>query len=111
MQSAENSSNVNRRITLATRPRGEPVPSDFETVETPIPSPRDNQVLLRTMYLSLDPYMRGLMNETTAENYVVSKARTLGLPADKNEEGGVDFAGTHLLGLFQGPEPGHPGDR
>ncbi|MDH3734688.1 MAG: NADP-dependent oxidoreductase [Gemmatimonadota bacterium] len=69
MQSAPSSPNVNRRVVLAARPRGEPVPSDFRLEEMPIPEIRQNQVLLQTMYLSLDPYMRGLMNETTAENY------------------------------------------
>jgi NADPH-dependent curcumin reductase CurA len=69
MQAAPGRPNVNRRITLAARPRGEPVASDFRLEEVPIPEAGPNQVLLRTMYLSLDPYMRGLMNETTAENY------------------------------------------
>ncbi len=41
--------------------------------------------------------------ETTAENYELSKAKSLGLPADKNGEGGVDLDGTHLLGLQAKP--------
>src|SRR5262249_11089069 len=53
---------VNRQIILAARPHGEPTESDFRLVETPIPDPGPGQVLLRTLYLSLDPYMRGRMN-------------------------------------------------
>jgi NADPH-dependent curcumin reductase CurA len=52
----------NRRIVLAARPAGEPADTDFRLEETNIPSPGDGQVLLRTLYLSLDPYMRGRMN-------------------------------------------------
>ena len=52
----------NRRIVLAARPAGEPDDTDFRLEETDIPSPGDGQVLLRTLYLSLDPYMRGRMN-------------------------------------------------
>jgi len=54
--------NTNRQICLARRPDGEPVPADFALVEAPVPEPRDGQVLARTIYLSLDPYMRGRMN-------------------------------------------------
>ncbi|HEY0524351.1 MAG TPA: NADP-dependent oxidoreductase [Stellaceae bacterium] len=52
----------NRRIVLAARPNGEPKDSDFRLEETPVPAPGPGQVLLRTVYLSLDPYMRGRMN-------------------------------------------------
>jgi NADPH-dependent curcumin reductase CurA len=53
----------NRRIVLAARPRGAPAPADFRLEEAPAPAPGDAGVLLRTLYLSLDPYMRGMMNE------------------------------------------------
>jgi NADPH-dependent curcumin reductase len=53
----------NRRIVLAARPRGAPTLQDFRLEQTDVPAPGDAQVLLRTLYLSLDPYMRGLMNE------------------------------------------------
>jgi NADPH-dependent curcumin reductase CurA len=53
---------VNRRIVLASRPQGEPTVDNFRLEELPIPSPGDGEVLLRTVYLSLDPYMRGKMN-------------------------------------------------
>lgn len=52
----------NRRIVLASRPKGEPQDENFRLEAEGIPSPGDDQVLLRTIYLSLDPYMRGRMN-------------------------------------------------
>lgn len=54
---------VNRRIVLAARPKGEPQDSDFRLEESPVLQPADGQVVLRILYLSLDPYMRGRMNE------------------------------------------------
>ncbi|HXW13265.1 MAG TPA: NADP-dependent oxidoreductase, partial [Terriglobia bacterium] len=52
----------NRRIILAARPQGEPRDEDFRLEVKNLPSPGEGQVLLRTIYLSLDPYMRGRMN-------------------------------------------------
>ncbi len=56
------SQHMNRQIVLAARPRGEPKESDFRLVETTVPEPVAGQMLLRTIFLSLDPYMRGRMN-------------------------------------------------
>jgi hypothetical protein len=53
----------NRQILLRRRPMGEATPDDFQLVETPLPKPAAGEVLTRTLYLSLDPYMRGRMNE------------------------------------------------
>ena len=50
---------VNRQVLLKRRPNGMPVADDFATVERPLLEPGDGQVLLRGIYLSLDPYMRG----------------------------------------------------
>ena len=50
---------TNRRVTLAARPEGVPKDSDFQIIEEPVPTPGDGELLLRTIYLSLDPYMRG----------------------------------------------------
>ncbi|WP_207482821.1 NADP-dependent oxidoreductase [Arenibaculum pallidiluteum] len=57
------SDSFNRRIVLAARPRGLPTAADFRLEETALPILGEGQVLLRTLYLSLDPYMRELMNE------------------------------------------------
>ncbi len=52
-----------RQIVLAARPQGRPKLSDFRLEETVIPTPGAGQVLLRVQYLSLDPYMRGRMDD------------------------------------------------
>ncbi len=54
---------VNQQILLASRPTGEPTVDNFRLVETPVPALQDGQVLVRHHYLSLDPYMRGRMND------------------------------------------------
>ena len=53
----------NLQILLASRPEGEPSAANFRLVEAPVPALADGQVLVRHHYLSLDPYMRGRMNE------------------------------------------------
>src|SRR5437667_11884084 len=52
-----------RQIVLAARPKGKPELSDFRLEETAIPTPAAGQLLLEVQYLSLDPYMRGRMND------------------------------------------------
>jgi NADPH-dependent curcumin reductase CurA len=54
---------VNRRIVLAARPSAAVGPEHFRLEESAVPVPAAGQVLLRTVYLSLDPYMRGRMND------------------------------------------------
>jgi NADPH-dependent curcumin reductase CurA len=51
-----------RRIVLASRPVGEPKPDNFRLEEFPVPKPGSGELLLRTLWLSLDPYMRGRMS-------------------------------------------------
>lgn len=53
---------VNRRIILNSRPVGAPTAENFRLEEAAVPVPAAGQVLLRTLYLSLDPYMRGRMS-------------------------------------------------
>lgn len=52
----------NRSFRLASRPHGAPTPDNFRLETGPVPEAGDGQVLLRTVYLSLDPYMRGRMS-------------------------------------------------
>src|SRR5882724_5754240 len=52
-----------KRIVLASRPAGEPRASDFRFEDYALPKPGEGQVLLRTIWLSLDPYMRGRMSD------------------------------------------------
>src|SRR2546423_15627132 len=48
-----------RRVILKSRPVGLPKPGDFAVVEAPVPAVGEGEMLCRTIYLSLDPYMRG----------------------------------------------------
>ncbi len=57
---------VNRQFVLAARPIGLPKESDFKMIEAPVPSPREGEALVRSLYLSVDPYMRGRMNVTAS---------------------------------------------
>ncbi len=52
-----------RKIVLASRPVGAPTADNFRLTETPLPALAEGQLLLRTLYLSLDPYMRGRMSD------------------------------------------------
>lgn len=55
--------NINRQLILAERPKGEPNQDTLKLVESDLPAVGANQMLLRTEYLSLDPYMRGRMSD------------------------------------------------
>jgi NADPH-dependent curcumin reductase CurA len=54
---------MNRKIILASRPSGMPAVDDFKIVDAEMPQPAEGEVLVKTLYLSVDPYMRGRMNE------------------------------------------------
>lgn len=56
-------SHTNRRWVLASRPHGAPVADNFRLEEDTVATPGEGQVLLQTIYLSLDPYMRGRMSD------------------------------------------------
>jgi NADPH-dependent curcumin reductase CurA len=58
---------MNRQIILKSYPEGAPVPANFALVETPVPEPGREEMLLKTLWLSLDPYMRGRIS--TAKSY------------------------------------------
>ena len=63
---------VNRQIHLDNRPVGEAVASNFKLVTSETPALQDGQVLVRHHFLSLDPYMRGRMND--AKSYAQPQA-------------------------------------
>jgi NADPH-dependent curcumin reductase CurA len=54
---------MNHQIRLKSRPVGEPTTANFEIADAPVPEPKEGEVLRRTIYLSLDPYMRGRMSD------------------------------------------------
>ena len=66
------STTLNKQWQLASRPSGEATADNFRLVETPLPELADGQVLVRHYYLSLDPYMRGRMND--AKSYAQPQA-------------------------------------
>ena len=61
---------ITRQIVLRSRPVGMPKPADFDLVESPLTAPKDGEILTRTIYLSLDPYMRGRISG--AKSYAAS---------------------------------------
>jgi NADPH-dependent curcumin reductase CurA len=63
---------TNRQILLKSRPAALPSPANFELAERPVPQPGDGEVLARTLFLSLDPYMRGRMSD--ARSYATPTA-------------------------------------
>lgn len=63
---------VNRQVQLASRPVGAPTAANFQFATTAVPTAGPGQLLLRTVYLSLDPYMRGRMSD--AASYAASVA-------------------------------------
>ena len=95
---------MNRRIVLASRPHGEPRPENFRLEEVPVPQPGPGQVLLRTRWLSLDPYMRGRMSD--AKSYAAPVE--IGAPITAETVGEVvasnhpDYAVGDLITAFAG---------
>jgi NADPH-dependent curcumin reductase CurA len=76
---------VSREYRLAARPVGEPRPSDLELVSTAVPEPGDGQILVRNTWMSVDPYMRGRMDD--APSYIPPFA--LGDPLEGDAVGEV----------------------
>jgi NADPH-dependent curcumin reductase CurA len=56
-------STTSREIQLAARPHGEPKPTDFRLAEVDLPDPGAGEILVRNTFMSVDPYMRGRMND------------------------------------------------
>jgi NADPH-dependent curcumin reductase len=93
----------NRQIRLAARPQGLPKPGDWEHTQEAVPEPGDGELVVRVSHLSLDPAMRGWMND--ARSYIppvglgeVMRAAGVGVvTASRSERFGV---GTHVSGTF-----------
>jgi NADPH-dependent curcumin reductase CurA len=66
--------NVNRQWVLKSRPDGMPTEADFELVESPIPSPEHGQVLIKSLWNSMDPYMRGRITSSPIGGVIESEA-------------------------------------
>jgi NADPH-dependent curcumin reductase CurA len=94
---------VNRQIRLTSRPSGIPDAANFEIVETPLPGVSDGQVLVRNIYLSVDPAMRGWVN--AVPNYsepvpVGSVMRSLAVGRIEQSRHADFHEGEYVTGLF-----------
>jgi len=100
---------VNRRWLLASRPDGAPVAENFRLDEAEIPAPGAGEMLLRVIYLSLDPYMRGRMSD--AKSYAapvpIGMAELRAVRRQRRTQGSAwlraDFHGAWCLG-HAGPD-------
>ena len=94
---------LNRQFRLAARPVGMPKPSDWTFAEEPVPDPADGTFVVKVLYISLDPAMRGWMND--AKSYIapvalgaVMRAGGVGrVVASKHPRFAV---GEHVVGMF-----------
>ncbi len=106
---------MNRQVLLASRPQGAATPANFRIVEAPIPRPAEGEVLVRNEWLSLDPYMRGRMNDV--KSYVppaalgaVMVGQTVGEvmesrhPGYRNGDKVLTSLGWQLYGVAQGKD-------
>ncbi|GCE04845.1 NADP-dependent oxidoreductase [Dictyobacter aurantiacus] len=103
----------NKQVLLANRPHGWVQESDFNIVETDVPAIKDGEVLVKNLYLSLDPYMRGRMNE--GKSYAASMqindvmvGGTVGVvvesknPAFQVDDNVLGYFGWQLYGISDG---------
>lgn len=94
----------NRRIVLASRPEGKPTADNFRLESVAIPALKDGQLLLRTLYLSLDPYMRGRMNagESYADRVEIDDVMVGGTVARVEQSRHSDFDEGDLVMAYSG---------
>src|SRR6266436_6354806 len=98
-----NMSDKNTQVTLASRPVGWVKETDFKIVEAEIPKPGAGQVLVKNLYLSLDPYMRGRMNDmqSYAPNVQIGQVMVGGTASEVVESNNPKFkAGDSVVGYF-----------
>jgi NADPH-dependent curcumin reductase CurA len=104
VQSSEQNQEVNRQWTLASRPLGAPALSNFNFVESKKPSPQSGEILLRTVCLSLDPYMRGRMNDAKsyAEPVAINEVMVGGAVCRVEESNHPDYSVGEWVVSFSG---------
>ena len=98
-------SKINRRIILAERPKGMPDDKTLRLEEASIPQASTGEMLLRTRYLSLDPYMRGRMNDAKsyAEPVKIGEVMTAQVVAEVVSSNLDDFKpGDYVLSVVAG---------
>ncbi len=94
---------VNHQFQLAARPVGLPKPSDWRYTEEPVPDPGDGEVVVKILYLSLDPAMRGWMNDTRSYIPPVGIGevmRALGVGRVIASKDSSLAVGDHVMGLL-----------
>ena len=94
---------TNTRILLNSRPKGMFTDDNFKIDKSPVPQPGDGEMLLKTLWLSLDPYMRGRMND--AESYAkptqIDEVMTAGVVSEVIESNIPEFsAGELVTGMY-----------
>lgn len=94
---------ISTQIQLAARPKGEPTVENFQTAEVTLPELQDGEILVRIIYLSLDPYMRGRMNDAKsyAQPVEVGEVMGAGTVGQVMQSRNPKFAeGDFVLGMF-----------
>ena len=111
---------THRRVVLVRRPPGEPAEADFRVEEVPMPEPGPRQVLVRIIYLSLDPYMRGRMRDAAsyAAPVALGEVMTAGTVGEVVKSNHPNYKVGDIVEDRLGwqeyarrPEPGHAQDR
>ena len=94
---------INKRITLKSRPHGMPEDENYDIQQVAAEKPGDDEMLLKTLWLSLDPYMRGRMND--AKSYAkpldIGEVITAGVVSQVVESNAADYpVGTIVTGMY-----------
>jgi NADPH-dependent curcumin reductase len=99
----------NKRILLASRPTGWVTEDNFRIDSVPVPEPKDGEVLVKNLWLSLDPYMRGRMNDTRsyAAKQEIGEVMIGGTAGEVVESRNAKFAvGDKVVGMYGWQEYG-----
>ena len=104
MTSPKQTSLVNRQWTLASRPVGAPSLNNFNFIEVDKPKIQQGEILLRTVFLSLDPYMRGRMNDAKsyAEPVAIDEVMVGGTVCRVEESNHPDYSIGEWVVSFSG---------
>lgn len=104
MSSPTHRPSVNRQYVLKSRPVGMPKESDFNLIETPLPALKDGEALVRAMYLSVDPYMRGRISgmKSYAAPVEIGGVMVGGGVAQVVESKNPQFAAGDIVDIYMG---------
>ena len=94
---------INRQIRLASRPSGWVTEEDFTLTEEAVPQAGSGEVLVRNVYMSVDPYMRGRMNDTKSyvPSFKIGEVLQAGVVGQVSESKNAEFAeGDYVVGML-----------